>query len=63
MCLGRPSIPPPPPPPQEAKAPDTVSAVRATRKQSGFGNGTVLTGASGVSSGSMNTGGSTLLGG
>mgnify|MGYP000882153329 CR=1 FL=1 len=67
MCLmSAPDIPapaPPPPPPQEAKTPDTLSAQRSKRKNAGFGGGTMLTGPTGVSSGSLNTGGTTLLGG
>ena len=63
MCMSKPSIPAPPPPPQGVKTPDTISAVRSTRKQQGFGGGTMLTGPSGVASGSLNTGGTTLLGG
>lgn len=63
MCLSKPSIPAPAPPPQDVKQPDTISAVRSTRKNAGFGGGTMLTGPSGVASGSLTTGGSTLLGG
>lgn len=63
MCLSKPSIPAPAPPPQEVKTPDTISAIRSTRKNQGFGGGTMLTGPSGVSAGSLTTGGTTLLGG
>jgi hypothetical protein len=62
MCSA-PDIPAPPPPPQEQKAPDTLSTQRTKRKAAGFGGGTMLTGPSGVASGSLNTGGATLLGG
>ena len=61
MCMSSPSIPPPPPPPQEAKAPDTMAARRKTRPAGGMG--TMLTGPSGVSSGALSTGGTSLLGG
>lgn len=63
ICMSKPNIPAPPPPPQELKTPDTMSATRSTRKKGGFGGGTMLTGPTGVSSGSLNTGGTTLLGG
>lgn len=62
MC-STPDIPAPPPPPQESKAPDTLSAQRSKRKQGGMGGGTMLTGPTGVASGSLNTAGNTLLGG
>lgn len=55
-----PDIPAPPPAPQEVKAPDTPgkTARRTTR------NPTILTGgAGGVTSGALNTGATTLLGG
>lgn len=61
MCMSSPSIPPPPPPPQEAKAPDSMAARRKTRPAGGMG--TMLTGPSGVSSGALSTGGTSLLGG
>ena len=62
MCLSTPSIPPPPPPPQDAKPADSMATRRNARKAGGP-LGTVLTGATGVTAGSMNTGGNTLLGG
>lgn len=62
MCMSKPKIPPPPPPPQEQKLPDTMSSRRSTRK-AGYGPSTLLTGPSGIASGGLNTGGSTLLGG
>lgn len=61
MCMSTPDIPPPPPPPQEAKAPDSMASRRNVRKN--LPGGTLLTGPSGVASGALNTGGSTLLGG
>jgi hypothetical protein len=61
MCMSSPNIPPPPPPPQEAKAPDAMAARRKTRPAGGMG--TMLTGPSGVSSGALSTGGTSLLGG
>ena len=60
MCSS-PKIPAPPPPPQEAKAPDSMSERRQAR--GGAMNPTLLTGSTGVARGSLNTGGSTLLGG
>lgn len=60
MCSS-PKIPAPPPPPQEAKAPDSMNERRQAR--SGTVSPTLLTGAGGVARGSLNTGGSTLLGG
>lgn len=62
MCSA-PKVPAPPPPPEPQKMPDTISAQRSKRKQGGMGNGTMLTGPSGVAAGALNTGGSTLLGG
>jgi hypothetical protein len=47
----------PPPPPQDMKTPDMAS-FRQKRT-----NNTLLTGSGGLSAGSFNTGGSTLLGG
>ena len=63
MCLSKPDIPAPPPPPQASKTPDTLSAKRSARKAGGMGQGTVLTGPQGIASSSLNTGGTTLLGG
>lgn len=62
MCLSKPKIPAPPPPPQDIKAPDQLATSKGRRKPVGMG-GTMLTGSQGVASGSLNTGGSTLLGG
>jgi hypothetical protein len=62
MCLSKPNIPAPPPPPQESKTPDTMNQ-RRKQRQAGMGGGTLLTGPSGIAASSMNTGGSTLLGG
>ncbi len=61
MCMSTPKMPAPPPPPQEVKPPDSMAQRRA-RRPAGMG-GTMLTGPSGVTAGSMSTGGSTLLGG
>lgn len=63
MCLSKPDIPPPPPPPQEIKQPD-VARLRdsARRNRSGMVGGSLLTGPSGVSSGALTTGKTTLLG-
>lgn len=61
MCMSTPDVPAPPPPPQEAKAPDSMASRRNARKP--MQGGTLLTGPSGVASGALNTGGSTLLGG
>lgn len=63
MCMSSPDIPPPPPPPQEAKQPDSMAVRRSQRRAGGMGMGTMLTGPSGVASGALNTGGTTLLGG
>lgn len=62
MCTSTPKIPPPPPPPQESKAPDSMTARRKGRNAP-LQAGTLLTSPSGVASNSLNTGGSTLLGG
>lgn len=62
MCLSSPKIPAPPPPPQETKQPDTMNQ-RRKQRNAGMGGGTLLTGPSGIASSTMNTGGSTLLGG
>lgn len=61
MCMSTPSVPPPPPPPQDVKQPDTINARKKVRPAAGAG--TLLTGPSGVANTSLNTGGSTLLGG
>lgn len=61
MCSS-PNIPAPPPPPQDAKEPDAVRKDRV-KKPAGMVGGTVLTGAGGIQSSSLNTGGNTLLGG
>ena len=60
MCSS-PNIPPPPPPPQEAKSPDSMDSRR--KKNPNLQGGTLLTGAGGVPTSALNTGGSTLLGG
>ncbi len=64
MCLSTPSVPKTGPPPQAAKEPDTLAERKkrqtATQKA---GGGSILTGPSGVSNQSLNTGGSTILGG
>lgn len=62
MCVSKPSIPAPAPPPQEVKQPDSVGT-GARQKNRQTGGGTMLTGSGGVASGSLNTGGTTLLGG
>ena len=62
MCTPKmPEAPPPPPAQQESKAPDSMSARRKVRPMAG--GGTLLTGPSGIAGTSLNTGGSTLLGG
>lgn len=64
MCMSSPNIPPPPPPPQETKQPAAMQSRRDRRRSAGgMGMGTMLTGPSGVASGAMNTGGTSLLGG
>lgn len=63
MCMSSPNIPPPPPPPQAAKPADTMAVRRAQRPRGGMGMGTMLTGPSGVASGALNTGGTSMLGG
>lgn len=63
MCMSTPDIPPPPPPPQEVKQASSMVERRRSRPQGGMGGGTMLTGPSGISSGALNTGGNTLLGG
>ena len=64
MCMSSPRIPPPPPPPQEVKQPDSANLTdKAKRNRSGaMAGGSLLTGPSGVASGAMTTGKSTLLG-
>ena len=61
MCMSSPDIPEPKPV-QESKPADTLNA--ASRKRAGMtaGGGTLLTGPSGVLSGSNNLAGGTLLG-
>lgn len=61
MCVSTPKMPAPTPPPQEVKQPDTLAARKKVRPAAGAG--TLLTGPSGVATSTMNTGGSTLLGG
>jgi hypothetical protein len=61
MCMSTPKMPAPPPPPQEIKQPGTMADRRKVRPQAGAG--TLLTGPSGVAGSTLNTGGSTLLGG
>lgn len=61
MCFSSPNIPPPPPPPQEEKPADQT--VKRRRPQGQGGNGTVLTGPVGAGPSTLNTGGTTLLGG
>lgn len=61
MCVSSPKMPAPTPPPQEVKQPDTMAQRKKVRPAAGAG--TLLTGPSGVANTSMNTGGSTLLGG
>lgn len=60
MCFSSPKMPPPPPPPQEGKMPDNLGTARRKRNAP---MSTLLTGPSGVASGALNTGGTTLLGG
>lgn len=60
MCFSSPDIPPPPPPPQEEKAADPV---KRRRPPGQGGSGTVLTGPVGAAPSTLNTGGTTLLGG
>jgi len=68
MCLGgggSPAPPPPPTPPAEVKQPETVQAVRDKRRaQAGAGmqGGTLLTGASGVPTSSLDVQKPSLLG-
>lgn len=61
MCMSS-NIPSTPPPPQDAKDPDTV-LTRKIKPVGMGGNGTMLTGPTGVAPGSVNTGSNTLLGG
>jgi hypothetical protein len=58
-----PDIPPPPPPPQEVKQPDS-NALRdkARRNRAGMMGSSLLTGPSGVASGALTTGRTSLLG-
>jgi hypothetical protein len=61
--MSSPDIPPPPPPPQEVKQPDSANVTdKAKRNRAGIVGGSLLTGPSGVASGAMTTGRSTLLG-
>lgn len=63
MCMSSPNIPPPPPPPQDVKQPDSANLTdKAKRNRAGIVGGSLLTGPSGVASGAMTTGKSTLLG-
>lgn len=69
MCFGS-DIPPPPaptPPPQAAKAPDTTPLKRRNQSDTGAmampAGSTLLTGASGITTASLNLGQSSLLGG
>lgn len=63
MCMSSPNIPPPPPPPQEVKQPDSANLTdKAKRNRAGIVGGSLLTGPSGVATGAMTTGKSTLLG-
>lgn len=62
MCMSRPKMPEPPPPVQQAKEPDTMTARKSNRRNGGM-TGTMLTGTGGVAPNTLNTGGSTLLGG
>lgn len=59
--MSTPKMPASTPPPQEVKQPDTMAQRKKVRPAAGAG--TLLTGPSGVANTSMNTGGSTLLGG
>jgi len=64
MCLSKPNIPAPPPPVQDVKPADTASAAtRKQQKRTGMAGGSLLTGPSGIQTASMNTGGTSLLGG
>jgi hypothetical protein len=61
--MSSPNIPAPAPPPQEVKQPDNANLTdKAKRNRSGIVGGSLLTGPSGVASGAMTTGKSTLLG-
>lgn len=66
MCLSKPNIPPPPPPPpppQEVKQPDSAALRdRSRRNRSGMAGGSLLTGPSGIATGALPTGRTTLLG-
>lgn len=64
MCSS-PKIPKPTPPPQEVKQPDSTAARSRQRDRARMagGNGTLLTGPSGLGAGALNTGGTSLLGG
>lgn len=65
MCMSSPNIPPPPPPPQEIKQPETQAlkdSARRNRTSGAMGGGSLLTGPSGIASGALTTGKSTLLG-
>jgi hypothetical protein len=61
MCMSTPKLPAPTPPPQEVKQPQSMQDRRKIKPAAG--SGTLLTGPSGVANTSLNTGGSTLLGG
>lgn len=58
MCMGS-KVPGPPPAVQEVKEPDT----NQLKRKRPAGVGTVLTGPAGAGPSTMNTGGTTLLGG
>jgi hypothetical protein len=59
--MSTPKMPAAAPPPQDVKQPDTMAQRKKVRPAAGAG--TLLTGPSGVANTSLNTGGSTLLGG
>jgi hypothetical protein len=64
MCGSSPDIPPPPPPPQETKQPEAANVKESARRnRTGLvGGGSLLTGPTGISAGSLTTGKATLLG-
>jgi hypothetical protein len=63
MCMSSPNIPAPPPPPQEVKQPDSAALTdKARRNRAGMAGGSLLTGPSGIASGALTTGKTSLLG-
>jgi hypothetical protein len=63
--MSSPDIPPPPPPVQDVKQPETQTLKDSARRNRGgmSGGSSLLTGPSGIASGAVSTGRTSLLGG